>query len=286
MIPLLMSTTRNNHRPKHRRVMSRHRRRNRKDQIAQGNGRNTIGGRVPITPTRILKLHLLYAQTLLSWTRVMASPPSPRVTTIASGATSTGTGCTGTVGLLTRRHHQHHAPVWPSLWSRNCGDAWPVHSHIHAELTAADHATDHAKFLTRYKQDLIRNAVKSAPMNTASELITNVQDSPLSPTKKIDPKLKESVARLIRHERPKLLTVVSVVCNCVERNSYIGSLKTLVDKSSSKTQYGHTYTACPLLGHNASTASRQFALGHWQGLCWDRVMSNDRLLQHPQPTHC
>ena len=61
-------------------------------------------------------------------------------------------------------------------------------------------------------------------MNTASELIKNVQDSP---TKKIDPKLKESVARLIRHERAKLLTVV---CDGVELNGDMGSLKTLVDK--------------------------------------------------------
>ena len=36
MIPLLMSTT--NHRPKHRKAMGRHRRRNREDQIAHGNG--------------------------------------------------------------------------------------------------------------------------------------------------------------------------------------------------------------------------------------------------------
>ena len=62
MIPLLMRT--NNHRPKHRRAMVRHRRRNREDQIAHGNGRNSIGGRVRITP--MLKLCLLFAQTLLS----------------------------------------------------------------------------------------------------------------------------------------------------------------------------------------------------------------------------
>ena len=49
--------------------------------------------------------------------------------------------------------------------------------HTHAEHTAADHATDHAKFLTHDKQNLIRKAVKTAPMNTASELIKNVQES-------------------------------------------------------------------------------------------------------------
>ena len=79
---------------------------------------------------------------------------------------------------------------------------------------------DHAKFLTHYKQDLIRNAVKTAPMKTASELIKNVQGSPM---KKIDPKLNESVARLICHEGAKLVTVE---CDCVELNSNIGSLKT------------------------------------------------------------
>ena len=77
MIPLLMRT--NNHRPKHRKEMGRHWRRNREDQIAHGNGRNLIGGRVRIIP--MLKLCLLFAQTLLSWTRELASPPF-RVTTI------------------------------------------------------------------------------------------------------------------------------------------------------------------------------------------------------------
>ena len=41
-------------------------------------------------------------------------------------------------------------------------------------------------------------------MNTASELIKNVQDSP---TKKIDTNLKRYVTRLIRSERAKLLKV-------------------------------------------------------------------------------
>ena len=71
---------------------------------------------------------------------------------------------------------------------------------------------------------MIRSAVKTVPMNTVSELIKNVQDLP---TKKIDTNLKELVARLIRHERAKLFTVV---CDGVELNKDIGSLKTLVDK--------------------------------------------------------
>ena len=59
MIPFLMST--NKHRPKHWRAiipaMGRHLLRNREDQIAHGNGRNAISGRVPITP--MLKLSFI-----------------------------------------------------------------------------------------------------------------------------------------------------------------------------------------------------------------------------------
>ena len=54
-------------------------------------------------------------------------------------------------------------------------------------------------------------------MNTASELIKNVQDSP---TKQIDPKLKRSVTSLIRSKRAKLL---KVECDGVELTSDIGS---------------------------------------------------------------
>ena len=152
--------------------------------------------------------------------------------------------------------------------------------HIHAEHTAANHATDHAKFLIHDKQDLIRNTVKTVPMNTASELIKNVQDSP---TKKIDPKLKESIARLIRHERAKLLTIV---CDGRRRRKadqrhwlIENSLST---KSSSRMQYWHTYTACPFVRHNVSTASRHFALA--RPLSERLDPSDDRLLQHLQPT--
>ena len=63
-------------------------------------------------------------------------------------------------------------------------------------------------------------------MNIASDLIKNVQHSPI---KGIDPKLNdsESVPRLIRHNRAKRLTAV---CDGVELDSDICSLKTLVDK--------------------------------------------------------
>ena len=39
-----------------------------------------------------------------------------------------------------------------------------------------DRETDNAKFLTHDAQDLIRNVIKTAQRNTATELITNVQD--------------------------------------------------------------------------------------------------------------
>ena len=129
--------------------------------------------------------------------------------------------------------------------------------HIHAEHTAADHATDHAKFLTHNKQNLIRNAIKTVPMNTASALIKNIQDSP---THKIDPKLKESVARLFRHERSQFLTVV---CDGVELNtvnSDICSSKTLVDKIFIKDAIWAHIHGLSIGAHNASNTSRHFAL--------------------------
>ena len=47
--------------------------------------------------------------------------------------------------------------------------------YVHAEQTAADHKDDNSRFLSVDKQDFVRKAVKTAPMNTASELIKNVQ---------------------------------------------------------------------------------------------------------------
>ena len=66
--------------------------------------------------------------------------------------------------------------------------------YIHAEHTAADHKDDSPRYLTVDKQDFVRKAVKTAPMNTTSELIKNVQDSP---TNQIDPKLKRSRRRSV-----------------------------------------------------------------------------------------
>ena len=67
--------------------------------------------------------------------------------------------------------------------------------YVHAEHTTEDHKEDKANFLKYDTQDFIRKAVKTAPMNIASDLIKNVQDSS---TKKIEPKLKKSVEQLIR----------------------------------------------------------------------------------------
>ena len=73
--------------------------------------------------------------------------------------------------------------------------------YVHAKQ---DHKEDKAKVLKYDTQDFIRKAVKTAPMNTSSELIKNVQDSP---TKKIDQKLKKSVELLIQRELSKILTM-------------------------------------------------------------------------------
>ena len=66
---------------------------------------------------------------------------------------------------------------------------------------AADHnlGKDSSKFLKAEQRKFIDDTVKIAPMQTASELIRNVQNSP---TKAIDPVLKNSVHRLIVNEPP------------------------------------------------------------------------------------
>ena len=72
---------------------------------------------------------------------------------------------------------------------------------------AADHdlGKDRSKFLKAEHRKFIADAVKIAPMQTASELMRNVQNSP---SKAIDPVLKNSVHRLIVNERKKLNAVV------------------------------------------------------------------------------
>ena len=51
-----------------------------------------------------------------------------------------------------------------------------------------------------------------------------------------------------------------MLCDGVELNSYIGSLKALAVKIFMQDAIRHTFTACPLVLNNASTASRHFAL--------------------------
>ena len=70
------------------------------DQIAPGNGKNTIGCRIRTTPTP--KLWHSYVRTLPTWTRKLASLPFHHVTTIARQVTYTATRCTATVGAQTR----------------------------------------------------------------------------------------------------------------------------------------------------------------------------------------
>ena len=76
------------------------------------------------------------------------------------------------------------------------------------EMPGPVHSTYSCRTYGSRSRNRIHSAVKTAPMNTASELIKNVQDSP---TKKIDPKLKESVARLIPHDVPNFLLLCATV---------------------------------------------------------------------------
>ena len=87
----------------------RHRRRNREDQIAHGNGRNPINGRVSITP--MLKLCLYCAD--LAWLEQeswhhLASPASLRLQHLR------GLDVPTQLVHSQGHHHQHHAPVSPS----------------------------------------------------------------------------------------------------------------------------------------------------------------------------
>jgi hypothetical protein len=89
--------------------------------------------------------------------------------------------------------------------------------------TAADHVPekDDSKFLKFHTKALIATAVKVAPLQSATELIRNVQDSP---TKHIDPQLKKSVQRLVRKQRA---SINSVLLEGVTIDNTIGSLARL-----------------------------------------------------------
>ena len=85
----------------------------------------------------------------------------------------------------------------------------------------ADHANESVKFLSQKQKAFIASAVKIAPMQTASQLLQNIQDSP---TKSIDRTLAKSVARQIRKERQSLTTVT---LEGVEVDNTLGSLAQL-----------------------------------------------------------
>ena len=91
--------------------------------------------------------------------------------------------------------------------------------------SAADHADkDSSKYLKAEQRKFISDAVKIAPLQTASELIRNVQTSP---TKAIHPRLKHSVRRLIMNERRKLH---AVTLEGIEVIDQIGPLQQFTDR--------------------------------------------------------
>ena len=127
----------------------------------------------------------------------LASHPFRRVTAIAREATYTATGCTATLGAPRRVTCKNTTLLCPLVERCGCPCEAKIEEtpgqfilYIHAERTAADHKDDSSRYLSVDKQDFVRKA-KTAPMNTAAELIKNVQDLP---TKKIDPKLQRSSA--------------------------------------------------------------------------------------------
>jgi L-rhamnose isomerase len=73
------------------------------------------------------------------------------------------------------------------------------------------------------QKSFIANAVKVAPLQTGSELIRNVQDSP---TKAIDHKYKGSVDRLVRKQQEQ---IVNVSLDGMEINNTLGSLSRLAN---------------------------------------------------------
>ena len=92
--------------------------------------------------------------------------------------------------------------------------------YVSKQHTAHDHVCerDSGKYLTFQQKSFIANAVKVAPLQTGSELIRNVQDSP---TKAIDHKYKGSVDRLVRKQREQ---IVNVSLDGVVIDNTLGSL--------------------------------------------------------------
>ena len=92
--------------------------------------------------------------------------------------------------------------------------------------TAADHIQDRdgGKYLKFQEMSRIASAVKVAPLQTATELIRNLQDSP---TKELNPMMKKSVQRLVRRERKQINTVL---LDNVEVDNTLGSISRLAEK--------------------------------------------------------
>jgi hypothetical protein len=96
---------------------------------------------------------------------------------------------------------------------------------FHKAHSARDHVCerDQSKYLTFQQKSFIATAVKIAPLQTGSELIRNVQDSP---TKAIDHKYKRSVDRLVRQQRTQ---IVNVSLEGIEIDNTVGSLARLAE---------------------------------------------------------
>ena len=125
-------------------------------------------------------------------------------------------------------HHQLHAPKSPCEALADVLKNPIFRTVLYAEHTTIDHETDN-RFLIHDKQDLVQNCRQNC---VNEHRVRADEECTSSPTKEIDPKLMDSVARLIYHLRAKLLAVVcDGVDSAVELNSDIGSLKALADKS-------------------------------------------------------
>ena len=160
----------------------------------------------------MLKWYLLFALTFLSWTslRELASLPFLLVITIASGPTSTG----ATIGLFKKAPSSRpcsYVPFFSAVVALEESNFWRcLASLFYAFMRKLWQTIAKPTTPGFLDTDFICNAVKTAPMNTAFKLIKNV---PNSPTKKHDPKLKDSVVHLIS---PWTLQLLTVVCDGVE----------------------------------------------------------------------
>ena len=97
---------------------------------------------------------------------------------------------------------------------------------FHKAHTAEDHVPekDKGKFLKFQQKAEIAHAVKIAPLQTASEFLRNVQDSP---TKAINHRYKKSVTRLVQKQRRE---IIAVELDGVTVDNTVGSLAKLAEK--------------------------------------------------------